>query len=145
MKRSRGLALLSAVCAIAVGACAHIHDDGIGEGRSDRVSIAHPQNGVQVTAEHLDVEGTSGEGSVQVAVYDLYDRLVTRTSIAVRDGRWATRFHLRDGRYRIRANNRREEQRSGDEVRVSYRDESLRALVFDAGGRVENRTGTLMR
>jgi hypothetical protein len=59
-------------------------------------------------------------------VFDPYDRLVTRTSLAVRDGRWGTRLNLHEGRYRIRAT-RRDHGREMDEVRVTYRDASLRA------------------
>jgi len=126
MKRTWGLGLLVVACAFAVGACAHIYDDGIGEGRYDRVAITHPLNGAQISDADLDVEGTSTEGSVQVAVFDPYDRLVTRTRLAVRDGRWATSFNLHDGRYRIRVSTRTEEDRDVDEVRVTYRDENLR-------------------
>jgi hypothetical protein len=127
MKRTWGFGLLFVACAFVAGACAHIYDDGIGEGgRYDRVAITYPQNGARMSAENLEVEGTSAEGSVQVAVFDPYDRLVTRTSLAVRDGRWATSFNLRDGRYRIRASSRQNEDRDVDEVRVTYRDESIR-------------------
>lgn len=127
MKRTWGLGLLFVACAFVVGACAHIYDDDIGnDGRYDRVAITYPENGAQIRADNLDVEGTSRDGSVEVVVLDPYDRLVTRTSLAVRDGRWATSFNLRDGRYRIRASSRRDDGRVGDEVRVTYRDEGIR-------------------
>lgn len=127
MKRTWGLGLLSIACALVIGACAHIYDDGMGEGnRYDRVAITYPEDGAKISADNLEVEGTSTEGSVQVAVFDPYDRIVTRTSLAVRDGRWSTSFNLRDGRYRIRVSGRHDEDRYRDEVRITYRDESLR-------------------
>ena len=126
MKRTWGFGLLFVASAFVIGACAHIYDDDLGNEGSQRVAITYPENGAQIRADNLDVEGTSTEGSIDVVVLDPYDRLVTRTAIAVRDGRWATSFNLRDGRYRIRASSRRDEGRSGDEVRVTYRDESIR-------------------
>jgi len=135
MKRTWGFGLLIVVCGFVVGACAHIYDDGIGQGSYDRATITYPRNGAQISDDNLDVEGTSTEGSVQVAVLDPYDRLVTRTSLAVRDGRWATSFNLHDGRYRIRVSTRGDEDPDVDEVRVTYRDESLRDGT-GTGGRI---------
>jgi len=151
MKRNWGLGLVFVAFALVQGACAHIYDDGIGEGRYDRVTITYPQNGAQISDDNLDVEGTSTEGSVKVAVFDPYDRLVTSTSLAVRDGRWATSFNVHDGRYRIRVSTRGDQDRDADEVRVTFRDENLRdgdwggrriAITMPRNGAVVN-SGTL--
>jgi len=125
--RTWAMGLVSIAGAIVIGACAHIYDDGMGEGsHHDRVSVTYPRNGAQLLTDDLAVAGTSTEGTVRVMVFDPYDRLVTRTSLTVRDGRWGTRFNLREGRYRIRVTTRRDEQREMNDVRVAYRDASLR-------------------